>query len=80
MNNYIATFYTHFAAMYTEKNLSKSGVSAKLAPVPRALSSDCGVCVYFTATDNCSKLIHEDFEAVYLIKGDKYIPETENQG
>lgn len=49
-----------------------------MAPVPRSLSSDCGTCVYFTAPDNCSGLIHEDFEAVYLIDGNKYIAEKEN--
>ena len=47
MNKYIATFYSHFGAMSYYKELSKMGISAKLMPVPRRVSSSCGTCVSY---------------------------------
>jgi len=32
-------------ALRAEKVLAKAGISCKLIPVPRHLSSDCGVCI-----------------------------------
>lgn len=32
-------------ALRAEKILQRSGIACKLIPVPRHLSSDCGVCV-----------------------------------
>lgn len=37
--------YSTSYALRTEKVLGKAGISCKLIPVPRHLSSDCGVCV-----------------------------------
>jgi hypothetical protein len=34
-----------------EKLLKKEGIAYKLIPVPRHLSSDCGVCVRFARQD-----------------------------
>lgn len=45
MNKYIATFYSHFGAMLYFKALKKQGITAKLMPVPRKVSSSCGTCV-----------------------------------
>jgi hypothetical protein len=47
MNKYIATFYSHFGAVLYYKALKKQGVSAKLMPVPRKVSSSCGTCVSY---------------------------------
>jgi len=33
----------------SEKILKEMGISHKLIPVPRHISSDCGVCLRFTA-------------------------------
>ena len=38
-------------AIRAEHVLHKSGIETKLVPVPRTLSSDCGVCVRILATD-----------------------------
>ena len=49
MKQYIATFFSHFGAVRFERLCSARGWHAQLRPVPRALSSSCGTCVYFTA-------------------------------
>lgn len=35
-------------ALRAEKIVKAAGISCKLIPVPRQLSSDCGVCLRFT--------------------------------
>ena len=47
MNRYIATFYSHFGAMSYYDSITKQGISAKLTPVPRKVSSSCGTCVSY---------------------------------
>jgi hypothetical protein len=47
MNRYIATFYSHFGAMSYYNTITKQGISAKLMPVPRKVSSSCGTCVSY---------------------------------
>ena len=42
---YIATFFTHFGAGEYARRLRKNGVSCRMMPVPRKLSSSCGTCV-----------------------------------
>ncbi len=38
-------------AIYFEKQFSKAGIACQMAPVPRQLSSDCGVCVRYSRAD-----------------------------
>jgi hypothetical protein len=37
-------------ALTAEKILKKEGLSFKLIPIPRHISSDCGVCIRFPAS------------------------------
>lgn len=39
----VVTFHTTAAAMATEKACREAGLGGRLAPVPRTLSSDCGI-------------------------------------
>ena len=41
----IATFFSHFGAMRCKKACDKTGIPARMMPVPRMLSSSCGTCV-----------------------------------
>jgi hypothetical protein len=43
--------YSTSYALRVEKVLAKAGMSCKLIPVPRHLSSDCGVCVRIERAD-----------------------------
>ena len=70
MNRYIATFHTHFAAMQTYRAMRDAGIHADMAPVPRALSADCGTCVRFDADTACQNLLHADFDCVVLAQTD----------
>jgi len=46
--------YSTSHALRIEKDLKIREVSCKLVPVPRHLSSDCGICVRFRAVDEDS--------------------------
>ncbi len=72
MRQFIATFYTHLSAMRTQKALAKKGIGARLAPVPRKLSSSCGTCVFFESAKVETECLDEDFEAVYECEGERY--------
>ena len=63
--NYVATFYTHAAALMTNRSLQKKGVVSKLGPVPRKVSSSCGTCVMYTSDDPHLSEMDSDVEAVY---------------
>ena len=57
MKQYIATFFSHFGAIRFQKKCTQLHLRARLAPVPRSLSSSCGTCVLFkTAELNEGKL------------------------
>jgi hypothetical protein len=43
--------YSTSYALRAEKVLAEAGISCKLIPVPRHLSSDCGVCVRIEQVD-----------------------------
>ena len=51
MKQYIATFFSHFGALRFHRLCSQLGWAARLAPVPRSLSSSCGTCVLFRAPE-----------------------------
>lgn len=67
MNRYIATFHTHYAAMVTCRALRTAGIEATLAPVPRALSADCGTCARYEAEQPHPELMHRDYEQIMLV-------------
>lgn len=63
---YLATFYTHFAAQYFARRLKKQGIAGKMMPTPRSVSASCGSCVSFDLEGDFLPLLVEDTEAVYL--------------
>lgn len=72
MRDYVITFHTHFGATKLYKKLKSEGCRARMAPVPRVLSSDCGSCVK-TAWDAAPEdLLSDDAEAVYLDTGKEF--------
>ena len=71
MKEYVATFHTHLSALMTSRNLKAAGVSARMMPVFRKLSSSCGTCVVYRAQSPCLAQMDEDVEDVYEIVGDE---------
>jgi len=47
----VVLFQSISSALRAEKLLKKEGINHKLIPVPRHLSSDCGVCIRFFSED-----------------------------
>ena len=72
MNRYVATFHTHLSAMLTCRALTDAGLEARMAPVPRSISSSCGTCVFYAAQTPMEALMDEDTERVYQVSGEAY--------
>jgi hypothetical protein len=47
----VALFESVSHALRAEKLIKAAGIACKLIPVPRHLSSDCGVCLRFRTDD-----------------------------
>ena len=71
MNRYVATFHTHLSALMTDRNLKAAGLSPRMMPVFRKLSSSCGTCVVYEGESPCLERMDEDVEGVYEIVGEE---------
>ena len=69
MKAFVASFHTHVSALMTCRALEAEGYEARMAPVPRKLSSSCGTCVLYTAQDHCPGCLDADTERVWEIIG-----------
>lgn len=69
---YVATFYTHVAALLSHRALIKHDIPARMMPVPRTLSSSCGTCVRYEADDPCESLLDQDVEQIAVITDGTY--------
>ena len=72
MRDFVATFHTHLSALMTSRSLAAAGFPARMAPVPRKLSSSCGTCVFYTAPDPCETYLDTDTERVYAVCGEAF--------
>lgn len=73
MGRYLATFHTHLAALRTCRALTQAGLAARMAPVPRRLSSSCGTCVIYEGETPCLEAMDGDTECVYRAAGEDYV-------
>ncbi len=48
--------YSSSYAVRADQILSKAGISSRLIPIPRHISSSCGVCVRIAADDKSNAL------------------------
>lgn len=57
-------------AMRIEKVLASNGLGCKMIPVPRHLSSDCGVCVRVLSDDvvNIQKILEQQQIAIQRVE------------
>jgi len=70
MNHYTATFHTHVSALLTCRALNERGIKARMAPVPRSLSSSCGTCVLYDAEGPNTDGMDRDVEKIFLMEQD----------
>ena len=74
---YIATFFSHFAAIHFSRMLKEQDIYHQLMPVPRKLSSSCGTCVRFKTEADISEFVktmdQEELDSLYRVDGEEYI-------
>ena len=71
-NKYIVLFFTHSGAVKYRRFLNKNNIDNEMMPVPRRLSSSCGVCISF-CYDDISSIITTDIEKIFKeIDGSKF--------
>jgi len=72
-DNYsVVIFYSTSAAIRAESLAQKANLKIKLIPIPRHLSSDCGICLQFNNEDKQSikeilKKNKIEYENIYKI-------------
>ena len=72
-DNYgVVIFYSTSAAIRAESLTKKANLKIKLIPVPRHLSSDCGICLQFNSADKqkIEEILKEnkiEYENIYKI-------------
>lgn len=73
MSQYIATFFSHYGAMRYKKKCKELGLDAEVIPVPRSLSSSCGICVRYTSDEYVLEDKYKDeLEQIVRVKKDGY--------
>jgi len=68
--DYIATFFTHSGAVKYKKHMTRLGIGVELLPVPRRLSSDCGIGARFSTDHDIRGLISEDIDKLFAVDKD----------
>lgn len=63
--NYTIVFFTHSGAIKFERKMQKLDVPCLLQPVPRKLSSSCGICAKIKFNGNTGDLIESEVESIY---------------
>lgn len=68
----VVIFYSTSAAIRAESLTKKENLKIKLIPVPRHLSSDCGICLRFNNEDKSKieKILQDgkvEYENIYKI-------------
>lgn len=69
---YISVFFTHSGAIKYYRFLQSEGMVSETMPVPRKLSSNCGIGVRFTTDRDVMSMITEDIEKIYSIENGCY--------
>ena len=79
--DYLALFHTQSGAIKFQKALMGKDFEARMLPVPRKLSSSCGIEVKFSSSDEIGRHISPELEKIYEIKEHEYylIYESEQQ-
>ena len=70
---YIGTFFSHYGAVRCKKLCEKTGIPARMMPVPRTLSSSCGTCVRMEADSPDLLPRTEESEQLALEQADGYL-------
>lgn len=69
---YFITFFTHSGAIKFSRMLNKKNILNETSPVPRKLSSNCGIGVSLNYDNNIEELYIEDMERIYRKSDNNY--------
>lgn len=72
MNEYIAVFFTHSGAIKFDRKAKSYNIECELMPVPRKLSSSCGIGARFRFHKDIMELVDDEVEKIFIVKDDKY--------
>ncbi|WP_040212821.1 DUF3343 domain-containing protein [Clostridium polynesiense] len=70
---YIATFFTHSGAIKFSRFLTKNNIDNETSPVPRKLSSSCGIGVTFYYQGNTEDIHSDDMEKLFSKVNNDYL-------
>lgn len=70
---YIATFFTHSGAIKYKRRMAARGIPVELSPVPRRLSSDCGICARFSTEEEAGTLVSGDVDKLFAVEKGKEV-------
>ncbi|CAM2962751.1 DUF3343 domain-containing protein [Hathewaya histolytica] len=69
---YIATFFTNSGAIKFNRYLNSLDVKNQAMPVPRKITSNCGIGVKFSYSDELENILIDDVETVFSINNGEY--------
>ncbi|WP_088186869.1 DUF3343 domain-containing protein [Desulfosporosinus sp. FKA] len=69
---YIVLFYTNSSALKFAKLIQRLNHPGELIPLPRKLTSSCGLGVKFEFTPNLAEIISDEIEKIYAVAGNQY--------
>lgn len=67
MIDYIIAFHTHSNAIHFERTCKSQGITCTLMPIPRKISSNCGIGAKIKFNGHISSLISESIESIHEI-------------
>ncbi|MBP1924347.1 hypothetical protein J2Z76_000200 [Sedimentibacter acidaminivorans] len=77
---YTIVFHTQSGALKFDYKMRKLNIYCSLQPVPRKLSSSCGICAKLNYDENLETLIEPEIERIYEeISNNKYEMVYENE-
>ncbi|MCI6276489.1 MAG: DUF3343 domain-containing protein [Clostridium sp.] len=69
---YIATFFTHSGAISFSRFLTKNLIENEKMPIPRKLSSNCGIGVSFNYDGDLEEIHSDDMEKIFSSSKGEY--------
>ncbi|GMG95898.1 DUF3343 domain-containing protein [Tepidimicrobium xylanilyticum] len=72
MNSYVAVFFTHSGAIKFNKKCKANNIECELMPVPRQLSSNCGIGAKFKFDQNIMDIVDDEIEKIFIIEKGEY--------
>ncbi|MCT4606199.1 MAG: DUF3343 domain-containing protein [Marinisporobacter sp.] len=73
MKEYVAVFFTHSGAIKFDRNAKKNNIACELMPVPRKLSSNCGIGAKFKYDQDVHGLVNEEIEKIFEVAAKNYV-------